>query len=252
MNRIYIIVLATLTILGTSIARADTTDNAEYARTESKAKRFFDNAEWESACAMYILMLEQYPNRPSTYASAIVANTMAGDTLRALDMVPRAMSYGIPVDSLITGVRTRSFDISRGGLYEHFLTGLKDRYPWLTRVVDNYLMHYYAFRQNGPMIVRYANLMLAGMPDSLTFRRMLAYGLMLDGRTTEAVATWTDIIDRWPEDYDTLLDLGNYYDGAGNTDRAIHYLMRAEDIRPTPYVSNRITDLQSTKHKNLL
>jgi len=250
MNRIYIIFLAALVSLATSTVQANTSDSEEYARTRAKAERFFDNAEWPSACAMYILMLEERPTLPSTYSAAIVANTMAGDTVRALDLVPRAMSYGIPVDSIITGVRARSFDISRGDLYEHFLIDLKSNFPWLTRVADNYLMHYYAFRRNGPMLIHYAQIMLEGMPDSLTFRRMLAYGLMLAGRTDEAVATWTDIIEKWPDDYDTLLDLGNYYDTTGKPEPALRYLTRAEDIRPTPYVSKRINNLQSIKHKN--
>lgn len=243
MTRIYIILFAVVVSIGTSIARAGTADTTGYATTAAKAERFFANAEWPSACAMYILMLEERPDCSSTYSAAVVANTMAGDTAQAIALVPRAMSHGVAFDSLLSGVRDRCFSIGHGDIYEHFLMDIKGHYPWLARVSDNYLMQYYDFRQNGPMLIRYARLMLDGMPENRRFKRMLARGLMLDGRTTEAVATWTDIVEAHPDDYDTLLDLGNYYDATGDAGRAVHYLTRAEDIRPTPYVARRIADL---------
>ena len=243
MKRIYIILITAVVSIASGTARANAGDATGYATTAAKAERFFANAEWPSACAMYILMLEERPECPTTYSAAVVANTMAGDTVQALALVPRAMSHGIAVDSLLSGVRSRSFSIGRGDIYEHFLLDIKSHYPWLARVADNCLMQYYAFRQNGPMLIRYARLMLDGMPENRRFKRMLARGLMLDGRTTEAVATWTDIIGAHPDDYDTLLDLGNYYDATGDANRAVHYLTRAEDIRPTPYVARRINDI---------
>lgn len=246
MKRLY----TALIILLVSISCLASNADSEYATTASKARRFFDNAEWPSACAMYILMLEQRPEVTSTYADAIVANIMAGDTVSALDLVPRSMNNSVSLDTLLTDVRSRSFSIGNGKLYEHFLVETKDHYPWLGRIVDNYLMKYYDFRQNGPMLIFYARKMLEGLPDDVDFMRMLARGLLLNGQTSEAVSTWTHILELHPDNYDTLLDLGNYYDTAGLYDKALELLSRADRIHPTPYVTGRINEIQKTKYKH--
>lgn len=247
MRRIYTALIPLLV----SIAAIASATDSEYATTASKARRFFDNAEWPSACAMYILMLEQQPDVTSTYADAIVANIMAGDTINALDLVPRSLNNNVPLDSLLAEVRTRSFAIGNGELYEKFLIETKNHYPWLVRIVDNYLMKYYDFRQNGPMMVFYARKMLEGLPDDVDFLRMLAQGLLLNGLTTDAVSTWIHILQIHPDNYDTLLDLGNYYDTSGQHSKALELLCRADSIHPTPYVSGRIKEIQKIQYKQL-
>lgn len=216
---------------------------SEYAKIESKAARFFANEEWASANAMYLLMLDEKPRVASTYAKAVVVDIMAGDTLQALDMIPKSMEYQISIDSVLTDVKNISFSIGQSNLYEKFLLKIKKTYPWLARVADNYLMKYYSFRQNGPELIAYANTMLAGLPDNKTFLRMLAKGKLLDGQTREAVEIWQRIDNLYPNDYETILDLANCYDALGDKSEALKWMERARQIYPTPYVESRIATL---------
>lgn len=234
-----------LILLAAVVAAAVTGASAQsdYERLEGKAARFFDNGEWASANAMYLLMLEQQPRRVETYGNAVVADIMAGDTAQALDMVPRAMSYEVPLDTLLHHVRQTSFSIGRGDLYEHFLLDIKSSYPWLSRVADNYLMKYYAFRQNGPELIKYAETMLSGLPDNLSFLRMLAHGRMLVGDAKGAETAWLRAVALYPRDYDTVLDLANYFDVTGDHVAALRWMERAATLRSTPYVEARIAAL---------
>lgn len=228
-------------VAGFLVALAANDDN--YSNLRSKAKRFFENEEWASANAMYLLMLEQEPGCSQTYARAIVADIMAGDTVQALEMITASMSYEVPFDSLLSEVRATSFSIGHGDLYCNFLLKIKDTYPWLNRVADNYLMQYYDFRQNGPELIKYARTMLAGLPDDLDFMRMLAHGLLLTGHTDEAVEQWHNIVSLYPENYDTVLDLANFYDATCDTSQALEWMRRANHLHPTPYVASRINAL---------
>ncbi|MDE6396885.1 MAG: hypothetical protein K2K84_06415 [Muribaculaceae bacterium] len=229
---------------------ADTPDDSEFDRLERKASLFFSNAEWRNANAMYVLMLEQRPDDRAVYSRAIVSNIMAGDTARALKLIPLAMSNLIPIDTVLTEVQQTSFSIGRGELYEHFLLKTRETYPWYSRVVNNYLLAYYDFRSNGPELVRYASMMLEGLPSDLRLLRLLARGQMLSGRTDSAVKTWNRIIDLYPDNYDTLLDLANFYAVSDDPDTALTWFRRADAIRSTPYVSAYIARHSPTPAKH--
>lgn len=238
LRRLYIFFLLSCAAFSALYAQSD------YDRLAQKAQRFFDYKEWASASAMYHLMLEQKPTQSQTYALAVVANLMNGDTVQALDMIPRAMAFQIPVDTVLTNVRNISFSIGRGKLYEHFLLNFKAKYPWFGRIADNYLMKYYALRQNGPELIRYANIMLKGLPDDRGFLRMLAHGQMLDGMTADALNTWSRVVSLYPTDYETILDIANCYDSLGDAQKALDWMKRADNLKKTPYVTSRIATLE--------
>lgn len=242
-NRILVVALSILLFAQTGVSQN------EYAKIESKAQRFFDNQEWASANAMYMLMLDQKPEKASTYARAVVAEMMVGDTVAALDMVPRSMEYKIPFDSLLNEIRNVSFSIGNGDLYEDYLLKLKVRYDWLNRVADNYLMRYYSFRQNGPQLIAYAEMMLSGLPENINFMRMLAKGQLLDGKTQSAIETWNRIMTLYPDNYDTMLDLANCYEALGDKAEALKWWRKVADVDMTPYVESRIKLLSDAEKK---
>ena len=239
-----------LTLFTTSVLWSESPGDSEFDRLERKASLFFSNSEWRNANAMYVLMLEQRPHDRGTYSHAIVSNIMAGDTARALGLITLAMSNRIPIDTVLTEVRQTSFSIGRGELYEHFLLKTRSAYPWYSRVVNNYLLEYYDFRSNGPELVRYSTMMLEGLPSDLRLLRLLARGQMLSGLTDNAVNTWLKIIDLYPHNYDTLLDLANFYAVSGNPDSALTWFRRADAIRSTPYVSDYIARHSPTPAKH--
>lgn len=231
------IIITLLAVFSVCVLSAQTSDDSEFDRLERKAALFFSNAEWRNANAMYVLMLEQRPGDRAVYPHAIVSNIMAGDTVRALSLIPQAMNNLIPIDTVLTEVQQTSFSIGRGELYEQFLLKSRETYPWYSRVINNYLLAYYDFRSNGPELVKYAGMMLAGLPSDLRLMRLLARGQMLSGETADAVKTWHQIIDLYPENYDTILNLANYYAVSGDTNSALTWFRRADSIRSTPYVS---------------
>lgn len=238
-----------LSALVTTFASFANDDTAtDYQRLENKAKRFFDYREWASANAMYLLMLEQNPRDTQTYAHAVVAEMMTGDTIQALDMATRCMNYEIAPADFLSDIRNVSFSIGNGRLYEEYLLKIKKTYPWYTRIADNFLMQYYGFRQNGPELIKYADTMLQGLPDDRDFLRMLARGQLLDGNTRAALDTWEKTIRLYPDDYDTTLDLANTFDALDNRAEALKWMERAFQLRPTPYVRQRIETLK----KNLV
>lgn len=68
-------------------------------------------------------------------------------------------------------------------------------------------------------------------------------GYMLDGNDAEGIATYKRLLEYHPDNYKTLLVLGNYYDMKGDTLQALRYLRHADSIRATPYVTQLINRL---------
>lgn len=214
-----------------------------YDVTAKKASRFFEAREWASAQALYGLMLAERPDVDSVYVNAMISSTMIGDTIRASHLLSEAMSAGLSFTRLMAGVKEVSFRISEPEVYEDFLLRSQRDCPWLVRAIDAELLSYYLFRDNGAMIVRYSEKMLAGLPDSTDYLAALASGYAIEGDFDKAVATWRRIIEIAPDNYDTLLKLGNYFDLKGNPTEALRYLTQAQKLHATPFVASRISRL---------
>lgn len=212
-----------------------------YQTLQQKAARFFGLGEWASASAMYSLMLDQKVDDPDVVGHAIVAAGMVGETDAQISLLTRALNAHLPIDSVLRATETASFDAGQTSLYEQFLFSVKEHEPWLSRVVDAYLLNYFTWRDNGPGIVRMSRVMLAGLPDSEQFLYSLAHGQLLCGDIAGAIATYRRIVKLNPKAYDALLYLGNYYIEADST-RSLgrDYLRRAQAIAPTPYVDQTL------------
>lgn len=238
MIRIKTLIVAVVAMLAmTVLVSAGPADaDADYARTAAKAQRFFEQGEWLNANAMYLLMLDARPAEASTYSHAVISNIMAGDTAAVVRLLEQSMKHNVPIDTLLNNVQSLSTKAGISDLYERLLIALRGHFPWMQRGLNLYLLKYYDFRDNGPEMVHYATLMLNGKPGDLDFMRVLARGYMLQGQYDDAVKTWSDILEDHPDNYDTLIDLGNYLWTSGKQDDAIPYLQRAQAIRPTPYV----------------
>lgn len=210
----------------------------EYARLELKANRFYDQREWVQAAATYYQMLEQRPDVAKTYGRAIVANAVRNDTLAEMQLMARALDNKIPFDSVLSRVKSESFALGKSNLYGDFLVRVKDAYPWMRRPIDNYLLRYYAFRHDGVKMMELSRVMLQGAPDNVGFLSTYAQGAMYCGQYPLAVETYKKILTILPDDYDTLLSLGNYYRLNGNPAEGRQYLERAYSLRPTPHLQH--------------
>lgn len=225
------------------ILAAMTARGADYQTTARKAQRFFDDREWASAQALYGLMLDERPDADSVYVRSIVASSMLSHDDQASRLLADAMKAGVSFSRLMAGVKDVSFSIGEPAVYEDFLERSQIDCPWLARAIDDELLHYYLFRDDGPQIVVYAGKMLAGLPDSVKYLSALAKGYAHCGDFTKATATWEHILEVDPRNYDALLCLGNYFSITGNDSEALDYLRRAEEIRSTPYVAAQIERL---------
>ena len=208
-----------------------------YSRLELKADRFFDQKEWAQASATYYQMLELKPEIPATYGKAIVANAMRGDSDAEMALMVKALNSKVPFDSVLSRVKSTSFSLGKSNLYGDFLLRVRDAYPWMRRPVDNYLLRYYTYRRDGEKMMEYSRIMLQGAPTNRGFLMSLAQGAMLCGDYKTALGAYYDILAEAPDDYDTLLALGNYYRLEGDMPQAIPLLTRANSIHPTPHVT---------------
>jgi tetratricopeptide (TPR) repeat protein len=155
------------------------------------------------------------------------------------------MAHGVSADSLFNTVRTSSFTIGKGEIYADFLNLCRRDAPWIARAVDNKLLQWYLYRADGEMIIKYADTMLSGLPDSVEYLSDLAYGYSLEGQHDKAVETWQRILAIQPDNIDALLNLGNYYALIGNRSEALKYLNQAQAISPTPYLTAEIQKMSN-------
>lgn len=221
-----------------------------YSRLETKANRFFDQKEWAQAAATYYQMIERRPEVAATYGKAIVVNAVRGDTVAEMDLMVKALNAKIPFDSVLSCVRTTSFSLGKSNLYGDFLLRVKDAYPWMRRPMDNYLLRYYVYRNDGEKMMEYSRMMLQGAPHNIGFLKSFANGAMLCGEYAEGVAAYRQILAISPDDYDSLLALGNYYylenresPSSADAEEAIKCLTRANALHPTPYVESMLREL---------
>ncbi len=235
-----------LIIICVILTSAGVTTN--YDRLKTRADRFFNNNEWASAGAYYTFMLEERPDVADTYGRAIVSSMMGGDTVTPRQLLTRAMENKVPLDSVLSNVRLYAFAKDSASFYPRFLRSVARNQPWLARPIDAMLLKYSLQRNDGPNIIRYANIMLNGMPDNVRFLSALAHGYMLTGDYTNALDTWQHILRIDPSNYDALLQIAAYYTSDGQGQQAIPYYERANNIRPTPYVSS-ILSQNNPDHK---
>lgn len=236
------IAIAMVTV-GLCCISATSDPNPEYVRQQSKAQRYFDEKEWLNASAMYTLILTREPSNTAVYASSIVSHYMSADTIGAVTLMQQAMDNLVPFDSLLTVVQQRAMVAGSGTMYENLLIQARKCYPWLVRSINGHLLDYYNFRNNGPMIVQYAGLMLEGAPDNCAFMRCLARGHLLCGNMDSAAEVWHSILSSDPDHLDTLIDLGTYHYNAGRRQEALSLLSRAYQLAPSPYLAHLISTL---------
>lgn len=227
-----------LLIVLTAAAPAD-----RYLSVSERAGRSFEWHEWNSAAALYEQLLDMRPDSSRVYSRTIVAYELSGDTAAGPVLVERAMAHGIGFASLIADVRATSFSVGAGDNYAAFLLRLQHEMPWMARAIDHQLLDYYTFRRDGAMMVKYSQVMLAGLPASVEYLSLLAEGYLLDDQGELAAATWKKILGIAPDDYSALLNLGIYSKLHGDAAQATDCLQKAYVIHPTPYVEVLLKEL---------
>ncbi len=244
-NKRVVYVATVLVTLMFSFVSQAAVNSRDYKTVAAKAARFFKYKDWANAAAMYELMLEDSAKVVDTYSHAIVVAAMRKLPDYEISLLERAQQQLIPVDSIYSGVRRVSFAMGQTSLYEEFLMLVKDRQPWLKRSIEKQLLSYYVFRRNAPMIIEYSKIMLTGAPDNRQYLASLADGYMCAGDEAQGIDVYRKLLSLYPDDYDTLLILGNYYYIKGEKEPALSYLLQADSIKSTPYVRELVKSLSS-------
>lgn len=190
------------------------------------------------------LMISERPDLAEPYGLGIVAYEMMGDTINPMGLLDKAMRYGVPLDSVLTGVKRQSFAVGRGLMYEHFMLQASRQNPWMERPLEAYLLKYYDQRQNGEKIVEYSQKLLRGSPRNTGFLLTLANGYMLIGQQDKAIEAWQKILGIDPRNFDAMLCLANIYSLDGNSDEALRYFRQAYEVKATPYVCEKIKEIE--------
>lgn len=211
--------------------------------TAAKAERFFNNGEWASASAMYTLLIAESEADAGVFAHAIVAAEMMGDLSGETRLLNDALQRSMAFDSVMTLVHSISLRAGCIEAYERFLLNAQESFPWLGRAIDRYLLQYYTFRHNGPMMIRYAGLLLKGLPDDVGYLTTLARGYLYANDVGGATGVYRDILTIDPDNTEALTAVGLHAMMHGSKEVARECLGRAYRLRPTPYIASVLKNL---------
>lgn len=234
-----------IAILALSISAGSAMPSTPDNSTAARAGRFFSYREWINAGALYTMLLGDDPTNTLFCSRAIVAAGMLGDTVQQTTLTTAALDARMPVDSLFTAVERTSFSVGQTSLYEEYLMRIKRAEPWLSRIIDGYLMRYYTYRRNPRGMIDFSLIMLQGNPESEPFLYTLAQGYLINGQTDQAVDVYRHIVSLNPKALEAILYLANYYDSADNHTEALIYFRQAALLQPTPFIENAIKRLSS-------
>lgn len=227
-----------------------------YARLDARAERFVQFQEWNSANAMYMLMIDQRPNAPKNYSRAIVTSGLLSDDKAQVGLLEMTQKQGIPLDSIFAEVHKFAYEIGESQEYEQFLRLVKQRQPWMARNINMRLLRYYDFRNMGANIVEVGKELLAVTPDDVNFLLAVGRGYVLQGDFENSVKEYKRVLTVDSQNYDALIALGNYYyvewkNAEGTRSQftstknlAVKYLEQAYELRPTPFVASVLEELR--------
>lgn len=228
---------------------------ADYDKLAAKAERFLQFQEWNSAHAMYILMINERQSEPKPYSRAIVMSGLMKDEQSQVNLLENTQKRGIPLDSIFSEVNSFSLEIGESQEYERFLRLVKCKQPWMARHINIRLLKYYDFRNDASNMVAVANELLAVTPNDVNYLLTAARGYLLLGDFDKGELAYRKILTIDSDNYDALLGLGNYYyvlwkTPNGNLSQvndckvnAIKYLRKAYDVNPTPFIAQTIKEL---------
>lgn len=255
-----------------------------YHTLEVKASRFYEYGEWGSALAMYELMLRQKPDLPSNYYKSILLAGLLNDEAMQVDFMEQVQSHAIPFDSIFDGVKSGAVSLASPDVYVNFLSLVKKHQSWMARAIDVKLLEFAVFRGDADSTIALATDLLRLSPDNVEFLTALGNAYLLKGEYYNAILTMLKIVEYKPDDVQALLTIGNYYvmevekrlatadtsleslptsrkallslfeNGkitdsdaktiASDASTAVKYLAMAEKIQSTPYLRNKMNQVQ--------
>ena len=153
--------------------------NENYTRLEARADRFVKFQEWNSANAMYMMMIDHRPTTSKPYSRAIVTSGLLSDDKAQVGLLEMTQKKGIPLDSIFAEVHKFAYEIGESQEYEQFLYLVKQRQPWMARNINMRLLRYYDSRNDAANIVKVGKELLVATPEDVNFLLAVGRGYML-------------------------------------------------------------------------
>lgn len=214
----------------------------KYEVLAKKAERFYKYEEWESAAAMYELMLMQRSDDVDIYSRAITVNGILGKKDEQLSVIEKSQKNGIAMSAIFDGVRSCSYAKGYPAVYESLLLMIKERQPWLRHSINGKLATFYRQRNNAPKMVEYADSLLTTRPDDLDALTTKGLGLTLLDNYPAAIKVWKEMIEIDSTRVEPYLQIGVYLYSKVSEGKATpqesaeakKYLTKAYQLKPTP------------------
>lgn len=207
-----------------------------------RALRAFAAGEWASAQALAGLVTDADPTDTGAHARLISAAAMRGDSAAVPKAVERALGAGVSFGALTDSLQCSLRQASGYALYPAVLDDIASAMPYLRRPVAGRLLDFYTKRRDGEMMVRYANILLAGRSDSPEYLDALAWGQLYCGRRDQAEATWRQALAADPAYTPAMIALASLL--PGDSDEAKSLLIKADSIAPSPAIKAHLTNLR--------
>lgn len=198
-----------LTILAFLVALS--TQAQVYERLEARATDHYDHAEWSDVISVTDRMVRIHPEDIQPYSMALVAAQFIGDKGTESRYLVLSQRNRVPIEQLLAGVYDRTRALHDTKIYEAILLDLKADNHWLAKVLNHYLLDYYAFSRQFDQAIAIADELLSVTPHNVRYTKIKADALFRQGNTETSVLLYNTILDENPADYDALTFLGAYY-----------------------------------------
>lgn len=224
-----------------------------FSKLKEKAERFYAYQEWDSALAMYELMLMQQPSDLPTLSLAIALYGLKGEEEKQLQLVELSQQKGIALNDLFSTVKKEAFRLGKPEIYENLLLKIKEKQPWLKRSINLQLIKYYDSRNNAPKMISISDSLLAVNPDDVYTLSIKARGHILLSEIEPGVAAYRKILELDKDNMEALLNIGivSYNEvkqkrlplDSPTAVEARSCLQRAYSLKPTQFLKHIIGEL---------
>lgn len=177
-----------------------------FSKLKEKAERFYAYQEWDSALAMYELMLQ--PTDLPTISLALALYGLKGDEEKQIQLVELSQQKGIALNDLFENVKTEAFRLGKPDIYENLLLKIKEKQPWLKRSINLQLIKYYDSRNNAPKMISISDSLLTVNPDDIYTLSIKARGHILLSEIEPGVSAYRQILELDKDNMEALLNIG--------------------------------------------
>lgn len=182
-----------------------------YERLEAHATDYYDHAEWSDVISVTDRMVRIHPEDIHPYSMALIAAQFIDDVATESRYLVLSQRNGVPIDQLMADIYDRTRLLHDTRIYEAILIDLKIDNHWLAKVLNHYLLDYYAFSRRFDQAITVADELLSVTPHNIRYTKIKANALFGLGNTDASVTLYNKILTDNPSDYDALTFLGAYY-----------------------------------------